>query len=971
MRTLARTFYERLDKLDELIAAGPAGIDVAQTLLPLFHEYASESYFYGRLTDHRWLQSLRSAGVFDAPPPLADDGQGDHYYPVWPQSLYLVRIAAKVPRQVCTIMLGLSDTENARVREDCAEAAMNMPPRVAADLVPQLVRWLEGAVRLHAADAYGGLVARLAEGVQLEPALHLARALLAIQPDPKAIEKTSDSAHHFSSLEPQTRLDEWAYERVLRDDIPVLARNTGMDCFTMLCDILSTANCLSLRDIESIRSGNDLSVIWRPAVEDHVQNRHKNLKSILVSAVRDTASYLIESGTAKTADLVTQLEERKWSIFERLALHLLCVFGDKSPGDVAEKLTDRSRFYDVLIRHEYTMLLKRRFRQLSRSDRHTILGWIDSGPEGEPPKDANPQIYRDAWRRNKLSFIAESLPRQWAQRYQTLVAELGKAEHAEFPFYMHDMQTGEKSPKEVTELSAMSVSDIVSYLSSWQPSPVPFAPSIEGLARALENAVAVEPDRFASSAEEFTRLSQPMYISHAFMGWRKALEQDRSFDWSRVMGLARWVVSEPHDEPKAEPNENAGLIPRWQWARQSIARLIECALEDREGSIEYGRRQQLWDVLSVLTADADPTPEYEDKQGASNMQQTTLAMNSVRGIAMHAVLLYAIWVRRHLDKLSREAAVHGFGEMPEVRQILEVHLDPSRDPSAAVRSIYGQRFQQLVYLDAEWAKENVSRIFPRYNSQAYLRDAAWESYMLFGQLYGSVYDILEQEYDQAVERIIASSDSNREYGEWEDRLGKHFIVLYWWDRINLQGLKRFFQLAPPRLRGSALQYVGQNLCQTPDDIPLEKLSSLERLWEWRMSEGESLDVETRRAELSSFGWWFTSGKFSESWSLQMLQNVLRHAGWVEPDDDVVKQLAQLSPRIPSIALECLSRLCDGDVRGWSIEYPWGPSIETIVTSALTSGTHEDRLDALDLLNRLGARGFLGFRKLWQKYAQAV
>jgi hypothetical protein len=67
-------------------------------------------------------------------------------------------------------------------------------------------------------------------------------------------------------------------------------------------------------------------------------------------------------------------------------------------------------------------------------------------------------------------------------------------------------------------------------------------------------------------------------------------------------------------------------------------------------------------------------------------------------------ILYALWVKRHLERGEAEPArlIQNFDVMPEVREVLEHHLDPVGDPSLVIRSVYGQRLHQLVHLDAKW-----------------------------------------------------------------------------------------------------------------------------------------------------------------------------------------------------------------------------------------------------------------------------
>ena len=62
---------------------------------------------------------------------------------------------------------------------------------------------------------------------------------------------------------------------------------------------------------------------------------------------------------------------------------------------------------------------------------------------------------------------------------------------------------------------------------------------------------------------------------------------------------------------------------------------------------------------------------HEQRYGGSNMDPATLSINTTRGETMHAVIRYALWVRRHLEKEpdAEERLAKKFDEMPEVREV--------------------------------------------------------------------------------------------------------------------------------------------------------------------------------------------------------------------------------------------------------------------------------------------------------------
>jgi len=953
-------FFERLAQIDKIISAGPCGLDLAKALLPLFQEEASKDYFFDKLLDASWLEPLVQAGLFQNPPPPRRDSEGNIMYRAWSESRYLPRVAGQAPRGVLDIILHIPETDNIRVHEDCIDAALEMPPDIAVSIVAKALKWLESPCYLLLPDKVGALSAYLAKGGEAVAALKLARSLLAILPAPGTVGISAPETTNTRSFGP--RFDTWRYGRILQEYIPPVVQTAGVPALEMLCDLLEDA--LRLSRMERDKPADDYSYIWRTAIEDDSEGYRDELKNSLVSAVRDAAQQIASAaGAASVEELVGILEKRPWPVFQRIALHLLRVCSHSELGMVAERLTDRKHFDDVAIRHEYMLLLKAWFARLSEVEQSEILGWIEDGPRYLRPDD--PPGVADNWRRNWLSIISDNLPPEWRQRYDRLVADLGPAEHPEFPVHYTATWVGPTSPRAAAELASMSIEEIVRYLQAWEPPKGAMEHSPEGLGRALGEAAASDPARYAKAALQFCVLSEPTYINALFHGFRKGLEGKRTFPWQPVIELAHWAVAQPREISGRGEDGWDDLDPHWGWTRQSIARLLEYGFRAERGRIPSRLRRRAWQLLEVLAEDPDPIPEHEAKYGGSNQDPATMSINTVRGVAMHAVIHYAFWVRRHLEKREngKDLVARGLEEMPEVRTVLNRHLDPAYDPSLAIRSVYGRWFPQLVLLDPAWAGANVSTIFPPSQDLSDLRDAAWEAYMAFGKLYGSVYDILHEEYERAVERIGAASPDKRRLANPDEDLGKHLMVVYWWGRIGLQELDRFFSLAPPKLRGDALAYIGQSLREMPDKIGRRTLARLKELWEWRLAEVRSLPPSDRRAELSSFGWWFTSEKFSETWSLKQLQEALKYANWAEPDDDVVEQLAKLAPQKPMVAVECLAMMTEGDQQGWATGYSWVPSIRTIVSAALHSSDVRARRAARELVNRLGAKGFLQFRDL--------
>ncbi len=347
----------------------------------------------------------------------------------------------------------------------------------------------------------------------------------------------------------------------------------------------------------------------------------------------------------------------------------------------------------------------------------------------------------------------------------------------------------------------------------------------------------------------------------------------------------------------------------------------------------------------------------------------TLSINSTRGEAMHAVIQYSVWVHRHTSPEAPEGgeSQSGFDGISRVREVLEEHLDLTREPSLAIRSVYGRWFPQLLLLDREWATARIDRIFP---SDEALQDywaAAWGTYVVVCRPYDETFEVLQSIYAQAIERIGRTRPRWRELADSEEKLSEHLMVWYWQGRLSLERadvmLRRFYEKAPPRVRAHALTFIGMNLRDTTGTIPSEILERLKRLWAWRLREVQAGEnAATLAKELSAFGWWFVSGRFDDVWALTELISALRVARTINPDHLVLERLAAVARALPGGAIEALRLLIEGDTEGWKI-LAWRDEVRAILTVAISGDDASASEAAVALIHQIGARGYRELRDL--------
>lgn len=974
-RVLAR-FEERYvawhKQIDQLALKTSPTLDDARFLRSHCpNNLVSFSQFFDQLSNPAWLHPLSIERLFEHPPePEYDEGKGTIRISGWPQSRYLARMAKLAPQEVTRIIVAIPDTTNTRVHTDFVEAALAMPAVSAAELVPKMKSWVESSYGLLLPKKMGELIEHLASGNQIPAALDLARSLLSVTSEPKSTTLTGKPVASAAGTKLHASIDGWEYEQILKRNFASLVERSGEQAFSLLCDLLEAAVRSSMT-ISEKPTAEDISYSWRPAIEEHVQNFAHGPRDYLVDAVRDAAEKILRSDPSRTAAVRSSCRKRRLRILLRMAHHVLRAFPEANPEAVRKTLLCRGLLSKAPLWHEYALLLRDRFKSLCQSDRAKILNWIKLGPDphrysrwhernfGKPPTQQTLELHARAWTRDLLALISEDLSDDWKQQFVELTTELGPAGHPEFGVYRSGGWVGPTSPKGAKDLASLKLDGLVEFLRTWEPPSDWLGPSHEGLGRELASLTAENANRFAEQANEFRGLD-PTYVRAVIQGLEDATKKKLAFDWVPVLQLCRWVAEQPREIPGRNLDQR-DADPHWGWTLKAISALLTTGFESNE--IPSHLRQEVWPVLQRLAADTEPTPEGEAEYLACKMDPVAISLNSERPKAIRAVIAYAVWVKRNFGTESTPpAAVPWFKAMPEVQAILDEHLDS--DSSLGVRSVYGQCLPWLVDLDRAWVSRSTSRIFPSQPDQAKLLVAAWDSYVVWCQPSTLLFELLREQYMAAVVRMSAGSVESNFPHDPSERLAEHLFLLYGWGRLERDDslLVEFFKRASDGIRGHAWHQLGFGLYRAAT-LPPEMMKRFKALWEQRIALALSAQSTSGyRHEMYAFGWWFATEKSEEDWALARLQEVFRITGKIEVDHLVAERLAKTVEHEPEQSVHCLGLMIDGAKEIYEI-IGWEAQARAILSSALKSANTNAHEGATAIINRLDARGYVGFREL--------
>lgn len=928
--------------------------------------------FFTRLDNPLWIEPLRARGFFDTPPAAIENtAEGTVQFPAWPEAVYLARVAGELPTVAVDTALRLPETNNTRILVNLIELAERVPLAEVGRLLPRILEAIGSTPYPEMLARPGAkLAAHLLTAGNIAAGLSVADELLAVAPPSAGVREAGGLST------PRLRISEWEFGEALETLAPAVVEAGATEAIELLGARLK--DYLVLSDRVSETSDQDISSLWRPAIESHSQNAEGDPEDSLVVALRDIAEGLVSTRRVEVASVVGQLETLSLVVFKRIALHVLAtrvLAGDETVMSlVSERLLNRSLFVDDSYRHEYFRLLQAAYPKLPADLRSQILSWIAEGPElddwssrVQQEKRRSPSAEERAtrigyWQLEKLAPIAEHLDADWQQRHADLTAWLGTPEHPDFSSYT-STGVGPTTPLGQSELSGMTLDAVLEYLRSWQPPEGLWEPSREGLARTLTEVVKGRAAEFSEQAREFVGLD-PTYVRAALGGLREAVREGVRLDLAPVLDLMLWILEQPRDDFRKGDRDSD---PGWGWSRTEVARLLSDALETESGVLDEFRLK-VWNLIEVLSDDPDPSPEHEAKYGGENMNPANFAINTTRGVAMQAVFAYVRSVE--LDRRRKGMEEGGLEHVPEAVSVLDRHLDPAVDPSPSVRSQYGRALPLMLAVDPGWVRENIGRLFPKADGEAALRNAVWLSFVVFGGPSLRALDVLAEEYRWYLEN---DSGQQRRLSPGHPKgpafdLVQHVVAYYWWGEIEFHSddrlLETLFERAPAEAAAYAMEYVGRSLRNLEGNLESGEADRLRHLWEARCSrieeEGPLLE---RRAELAAFGWWFSAGRLDKAWSLNQLLRVLKLEVFPDWPHEVVERLAEHVDTQPLEALDALERMVTMSTHDpWALHSVHRESHQVLRRAFALDSSDVDRV-ARRVVDGFVRRGFEDFRAL--------
>lgn len=925
------------------------------------------AYFFSRATNPAWIRLLTPHGVFSSPQ-QSSACEADNKYIFWPQSKFLVRMASAAPSEVATIFQSL-DTVYPFIWHDAVDAALSMPPKIAARLVRKLSDVFGQNDVWPNMDRASNLCAKLVAEGEFSAGISLARALFS----------------RDSFREGRRQLDAYWYQKGLERLLPSLVRQDAKTSLYDACTWLGTA--VEIENTEYIKPGSeqDFSSTWRETVEGHTENERHNLPSAVTVIVRDAFEQAIHERLISLNEALTILGKEKYSIFKRLQLHLINQFAELDAPLARSAMMNLEEFTDRRLVHEYAMLIGARFPLLEASEQARWLGRVDAGPgdrksfdefelwwNKKSPSDEDWRRHVELWKLAKLYWVRAHLSGDYREQYEGLAAKYGEPQMADRSFRMRGF-SGTRSPITVEELQKLTFEEAVNTVCAWKkPEKEEFGgPSHEGLGDVFGQYVATNPEDSSRKAD-ILKGRYALYVRHFIQRMAAAAQAGKNIDLKAVLDLCLWVKDQRGSENVGPVEAPEYLVDRdWQWTRDSICELITkictAQVDDRPRYPRNGIEAQMAALLDDLTRGGtksnliDKKPEID----ARAHDFLTSAINSPRGRAVSALMEYARWITGHSRQKQGEEEIvpDGMDSMPKVREMIEWQIE---NPSFMSNSVIGTRLGSLYWIDKQWLKEKVGSVFDLADGKG-PGWAAWNGFVVWQQPHIEFFHLLESQYEQAVQESgkVELEDKSRSQPMY--RLGEHLVVLYARGQLPFEEdgiFKRFLNTAIPAIRSHAITFVGSSLYGVKDPktaLQSDVVKRFQDLWDWYWPRFKEIDAKLE-SEPNLFGAWFAAGVFDDLWSLQRLDEFTQVISKPEPDSMVADQLAEKRSANLGLALEILDRIIRNDNEGRL--FGWKDPAKQILEDAVKNT--DLRPQAESLLDYLGRAGYVhDFEPIWR------
>jgi len=852
--------------------------------------------FYDAQLHRSWAERQLEHGAFETPSNIL--------------LTYLGRITDTHPSFVRRA-IDATHPEDDRAKEYLISLGTDLSPRGARAVAEKAIPWIQETDAYHAL-AYRGLelIEHLCGHNEYDSAIELLDVILT----PRQVDGNDQ-------LEGNQGMTRYRLIQALEETFPELYEERPGDLIEVLYTNLEDALRFEWEDAVEY----EVIVKQMPVTElDYVDENRGKLKHLLLE-------YFIRAVTVWAAEDPAADDRREFVeellvgpvMIQRVGFTVLATHPEHYVDIIETELLEKENYRDRSASFEFYRLLSTAFEHLGEDARTQVCEIISNGPYTDVGDRAEQlaerrdesahyleQQMRETWRRDRFYLVQGVLPDPYAARLEELLEKHSEPDRLPSEPYLSDVTGGfvnQRGPEETEELRDRPAEEVLNIAVEWEPPETErWEPNEDGkleewnhvgYSRQVRDLIKEQPERYARDIS-ILEDANPRYAEAAFRAFRDLLDDGQTFPWSSIITLGTAIA----DDPKA-----------WSdGSRTRLAMLLNKGIAVEETLLPDGHEDDVRDILLVLVRDPDPDQERDQPvEGmAGHGDPVQVAINSVRPMALNALITYTWWITEEGD----------IDPDPVLRDAIEERI--TGDPSLAVRTVIGRRFGILWELDRELMEQHLDVIFPRGDTIAEQRQfiAAWNSFTSHNVMWG--YDVLRPYYIHAIGLLDRDEDDAYEINVRPT--AAHVVSSYLFGEESLSDeeslITRYYQVASPE---AATEIAGalSNAIEKPEVA--EQWEAIRTLWDWRLDQLAGAERDGHRKYANEVRRFLDCVRESSATDIAQEQDRIRRslpyvATWDPHWRRIEEWLADQSDTYPEPAVELYEVLVEAAVQGdWS------------------------------------------------------
>ena len=944
LELVVKPHFEVIHDIDEILSKKPTENNFKENLKPLLERSLSTYNHFFQHASGNWLPFLANEKYFNSPRHIIQGSEGIQF-PIWWPGRYLAKVAYEQPELVAKIIKDVTLPQEKKERnpwilEDFVRAAIAMPTKHSRRLVSKIMeeRWVDipydTAIGLHIAK----MMVKLTDDGYKEESIKLCEILLnVVLSEPTYRENSIQGNTTERDVEPV--LDDLVYTETLKD-IFHLYDQFPVHVICLLIKLLEKTVKLDNRGRNQKGSQDDMSVAWRPSIEDHEQNLVPDFKSQLIGTL---GSILILEGRRSISDLkevVSVLGKKKYPIFKRLTLYIYQNYSLSFKREIRDAIIQD--FDNPHLIHEYFHLLKENCPTMSRSVIQKYLALIEKGPKQESldlwKENARfaDEIYVERqikkWKTEKLEPVFECLKDKQRHRFDDLINDVGRVTA---PPDFHFVSFGTRTSEPITGLTdGLDVEHVILFIKSNAPGQDGFDYH-DGTGSKFQKYVTNNPFEFSKRSTDLQNMN-PVYVVNFLRGLKNAIEEQTGMiEWEPILSLCKHII-ESTDRENPPTSRECNMF-------YYIACVLKAGLI--KNSVGFDLRGDIWMLLESLAAFEDKSSQNEEYPN-KNFNARTLSIKTLTGQTLHAIINYAIWCNIHLEN-KRNVLV------PEVKNLLSRYFAGEISNSVSGHAVLGLYLPSMILLDKKWIMKNFPRMFG--HKQERLNRAAWDAYLLnrkFRHVFVHICDNYRT-HIRTFENLQFKTDGYLQ--ESDTCLIRHVTESYLYGMRG--GQKLFFEMLyfeNDHVLSYCAKHIGRILRgEKKNPSQSFNIRAMRRIWRnSKLSTNESVSL------------WLESTPFTEDETIKLFLNSLQKSNTnLKYPYCLIDSLKQYAKSHPLQIVECLELMVHKDVKNHDDHYMRTRKFGKILKILLASHNDDVVRRAISLINYLGALGYNEYKDL--------